>query len=110
MLIVREDLAKIGKLTDEERFENIPMMTEWVTSLAESGNYVAGEPLAIVGRYVSKDAVLSDGPFIEAKEGVSGYDIILAENLDQAVSIAQTCPMVIRGWAVREVRPMLLPS
>jgi hypothetical protein len=110
MLIVREDLARIGKLTDEERFENIPMMTEWVNSLAESGNYVGGEPLAIVGRYVSKDTVLSDGPFIEAKEGVSGYDIILAENLDQAVAIAQTCPMVIRGWAVREVRPMLLPE
>jgi hypothetical protein len=49
--------------------------------LAESGNYVRGEPLAVTGRYVSQHEVLSDGPFIEAKEGVSGYDIILAENL-----------------------------
>ena len=107
MLIVREDLEKIGKLTDEERFVNIPMMLKWVKSLADSGNYVTGQPLAIKGKYVSKDQVLSDGPFIESKEGVSGYDIILAENLNQAVSIAQTCPMVMQGLAVREVRPML---
>lgn len=109
MLIVREDLKKIGALTDEERFANIPMMLEWIKSLAESGNYVSGEPLAINGRYVSKNEVLSDGPFIESKEGVAGYDIILAENLNQAVAIAQTCPMVMRGIAIREVRPMLLP-
>ena len=109
MLIVREDLKKLSKLTDEERFAGIPMMLDWIKSLSESGNYVAGEPLAITGRYVSKDEVITDGPFIEAKEGISGYDIILAENLNQAVAIAQTCPMVVRGLAVREVRPIQLP-
>lgn len=109
MLIVREDLKKLRELTDEERFSNFPMMLEWVKSLAESGNYVCGEPLAISGRYVTKNQVLSDGPFIEAKEGIAGYDIVLAENLNQAISIAQTCPMVMRGTAIREVRPMLAP-
>jgi hypothetical protein len=106
MLIVREDLEKIGRLTPEERFANSPNMLDWVRSIAESGNYIGGEPLAVTGRYVSKDDVLSDGPFIEAKEGVSGYDIILAENINQAVAIAQTCPMVMQGLAVREVRPI----
>ena len=107
MLILREDLKKIGKLTDEERFANIPLMLEWIKSIAEAGNYIGGEPLAITGRYVSKNDVLSDGPFIEAKEGIAGYDIILAENINQAASIAQTCPMVIRGLGVREVRPII---
>jgi hypothetical protein len=113
MLIVREDLKKIGKLTPEERFASGPDMLDWLKSLAESGHYVTGQPLAITGRYVTKDGVFSDGPFIEAKEGVSGYDIILAENINQAVAIAQTCPMVMTGFAVREVRPFqdpLFPS
>ena len=105
MLIVREDLEKIGRLTPEERFAASPNMLDWVRSLVDSGNYIAGEPLAITGRYVSKDQVLSDGPFIEAKEGISGYDLIWAENIDQAVAIAQTCPMVMCGHAIREVRP-----
>jgi hypothetical protein len=109
MLIVREDMKRLRQLTDEERFANIPEMLKWIESIAESGNYVGGEPLAMTGRYVSKSDVLSDGPFIEAKEGICGYDIILAENINQAVSIAQTCPMVMKGMAVREVRPIMGP-
>jgi len=106
MMIIREDLERMGKLTDEERFSNIPMMLKWVDSLIESGNYIKGEPLLITGRYVTKDQILSDGPFIEAREGISGYEIIRAENIEQAAAIAQNCPLVQRGLAVREVRPI----
>jgi hypothetical protein len=42
MLIVREDLASMRKMTDEERFANIPMMLKWVDSLIETGNYIRG--------------------------------------------------------------------
>ena len=106
MLIVREDLKRIGRLKTEDRFAEGPDMTDWIKSLIESGNYIGGEPLAIKGRYVTQNEVLSDGPFIEAKEGISGYDIILAENLEQATAIAQSCPMVMQGFAIREVRPI----
>src|SRR5258708_19447173 len=106
MLIIREDMERIGKLTDDERFANIPMMLKWVDSLIESGNYVKGEPLLIKGRYVTKDQILSDGPFIEAHEGISGYEIIRAENLEQAAAIAQTCPLVQMGLAPIYVRPI----
>src|SRR5258708_31769603 len=40
MLIVREDLEKIGRLTPEERFSTFPTMLDWVRSIAESGNYI----------------------------------------------------------------------
>lgn len=109
MLIIREDLQRLGQLTQEERFSNMNEQLNWIKSIADSGNYIGGEPLAIKGRYVSQDYVLSDGPFIESKEGVSGYDMILAENMDQAVSIAQTCPLVVKGVAVIEVRPIEIP-
>jgi hypothetical protein len=107
MLIIREDLSRIGKLTDEERFSNIPEQLKWIQSIADSGNYITGEPLGVKGRYVTKDDVLSDGPFIESKEGVSGYDMIMAENINQAVAIAQMCPLVMNGVAVIEVRPVV---
>ena len=109
MLLVRADLEKLRKLNEDERFADFPDMSEWVKSIIDSGNYIGGQPLAITGRYVSKNKVLSDGPFIESKEGVIGYDIILAENIDQAVLIAQACPMVKAGLAIREVRPMVAP-
>ena len=102
---MREDLKKIGQCTDEERFANIPIMEKWIASITASGNYVEGHPLKIRGRYVSRNTVISDGPFIEAKEGVSGFDVIKAKNIEQAVAFAQRCPLVMQGLAVIEVRP-----
>jgi hypothetical protein len=102
----------MSKLTDEERFVNTYMNAtlKWVDSLIESGNYIKGEPLQIKGRYVYKDQILSDGPFVEANEGISGYFFIRAENLEQAAAIAQTCPLVQVGQAVLEVRPIAITN
>src|SRR5688572_30344370 len=110
MLIMREDLKKLRQYTDEERFAEVHEMFEWTKSLIESGHHVHSEPLAIKGSYVTQDDVLSDGPFIESKEGVAGYFIIQAESLKHSVSIAQTCPLVKMGMAAIEVRPVLDPS
>ena len=67
-------------------------MDVWVENVDAKGNYVSGDALHIKGDYVSKDNVLSDGPFIEAKEGISGIIFIEANDLQDAVSIAQTLP------------------
>jgi hypothetical protein len=107
LFIIREDLSLLKKYTEEDRSRGMQEMSRWVESLAESWNYVGGEPLGVSGRYVNKENVLSDGPFIEAKEGISGYLVVHAENLDQAGSFAQTCPLVMRGEMAIEVRPIL---
>ena len=39
---MREDLKKIGRYTDDERFSNMPIMQKWIESIAESGNYIEG--------------------------------------------------------------------
>lgn len=107
MFIIREDLKKLQSYTDKDREVGMLTMLKWVESLAETGNYLEGEPLSPKGRYVRKDEVLSDGPFIESKEGVSGYVAVNADNLEQATGIAQTCPLVMQGVAAIEVRPYL---
>ena len=82
-------------------------MDEWVKTLVKNGHYISGDALHIRGNYVSKDNVLSDGPFIEAKEGISGIIFIEATDLRDAVSIAQTNPLVQRGSMAIEVRPLM---
>ena len=106
MFIVRGDLEKLRKQTNDDLLLNIKISNDWIRSLGE-GKFVEGNPLALGGCYVSKDEVLSDGPFIEAKEGIAGYDIIEAEHLEEAVSIAQTNPLVRRGDTIIEIRPLL---
>ena len=108
MLLVREDLKMKSAMTREDFLKDIDEMARWVQGLAQSGNYVDGEPLAPTGAYLSKENVLSDGPFIEAKEGVSGFITILAENQEQANAIAQTCPRVLNGQLSLEIRPLFI--
>ena len=107
MLFFREDLKKLSRSTDAELNAELQEMLAWTKEIASSGNLLATEPLEVTGRYVSKKKVLSDGPFIEAKEGVAGYYIILARDIDDAVLLAQSCPLVKRDQAVIEVRPVM---
>jgi hypothetical protein len=50
--------------------------------------------------------LLSDGPFIDAKEHVGGFYLVEADELDEALEIAARIPVVRMGGAV-EVRPVL---
>ena len=107
LLLVREDINMLKQIGEEGRYNNMRQMMKWVESLAESGNYTSGEPLVLSGKYVSRENVFSDGPFIEAKEGISGYIFLQAENIEQAASIAQTCPLVMQDKMILEVRPVM---
>jgi len=108
MLLIRQDLEEVNQMTKEEYQVRLDLMLGWVAQLTETGNLIAAEPLLTTGRYVTKTEVLSDGPFIEAKEAVSGYFIIKAENLDHAVSLAKQCPQLLTNDVVIEVRPIRL--
>lgn len=48
---------------------------------------------------------VTDGPFIEAKEIVAGFYVLEAADLDEAIRIAGTNPVVRSGGGV-EVRPV----
>lgn len=108
MFIIKEDLAELKRDGETERFRRMRIMTAWTETLQESVNFLGGEPLEITRRLVTRDHILSDGPFIEAKEGISGYIMINAENIEQAAAIAQTCPLVQQGFLIIEVSPILL--
>ena len=107
LFIIREDLKKHSQQTEEERYDDIRKMDEWVRALADSGNYLYGDALEIVGKYVNKQIVLSDGPFIEAKEAISGFVMMQAKDLDHAVAMAQSCSHVKDGNMAIEIRPLM---
>jgi hypothetical protein len=49
--------------------------------------------------------IITDGPFIDSKEIVAGFYVIEAPDLDAALAIARTNPVVRDGGGV-EVRPV----
>jgi hypothetical protein len=52
------------------------------------------------------EALLSDGPFVDAKEYLGGLFVLEADNLDAATAIAARVPAARMGGAV-EVRPIV---
>jgi hypothetical protein len=106
MLFIREDLEQLGSRTEEELQNEIQVMTKWVEELSKTGNYISGEPLEAEIRVAKADEIIHTGPSIELKEGISGYMVIAAENIDQASALAQGCPLL--GTTVKsiEVRPI----
>jgi hypothetical protein len=49
--------------------------------------------------------VVTDGPYVEAKELVLGFIVVEARDLAQAVDLAKGCPM-LEGDGSVEVRPV----
>jgi hypothetical protein len=57
-------------------------------------------------RVQNAEALLSDGPFVDAKEYLGGIYVLEADNLDTATAIAARVPAARMGGAV-EVRPIV---
>jgi hypothetical protein len=57
-------------------------------------------------RVQNGETLLTDGPFIDAKEHVGGYLVIETDDLDAALEIAARIPAARMGGAV-EIRPLV---
>jgi hypothetical protein len=74
--------------------------------LAENGAMVAAYALTPRDMATSiRDDMITDGPFVDSKEVVAGFYVIEAPDLDAALAIAKTNPVVRDGGGV-EVRPV----
>lgn len=76
----------------------------WLTRSIEEGHMKMGSRLAIEGATVSRQGIVTDGPFGEAKEAIGGYWFIVAENLEAAAMIASGNPCLKHGLFY-EIRP-----
>jgi hypothetical protein len=106
LIIVRGSDHSIA--SPEEMQKRMTLFGEWVQKVLD-GRYVSGAPLeeADARLLKSKTEVLTDGPFIESKEMISGYFVIQADNTDQAVELTKQCPLLGQfQLEVRKMKPM----
>jgi hypothetical protein len=81
---------------------------EWVTKYDESGVRLMGDRVqpasaAKAVRVRNDELLVTDGPFIESKEGIGGFDVLECADLDEAIKVAAAHPMAAAG--VIEIRP-----
>jgi hypothetical protein len=80
-------------------------------AIGQSPGVIGGEQLqpvetATTVRVEGGKTLLSDGPFVDAKEHLGGYLVVEADDLDDALEIAARIPAARMGGAI-EVRPLV---
>jgi len=95
-----------AKMTPDEMQQNMQQWGNWIREALKQGWMVdPGDALTPEGRVVNAKRVVTDGPFVEAKEIVGGYSIVKAATIDAAAELAKGCPGLLTGGKV-EVRTL----
>lgn len=90
------------------------IMTEWMNWMggiaAQDKMVNKGNRLSVSeARTVKSDEIVTDGPYTELKEFISGYILVRAEDINDAVDLAKGCPVLKAGGNV-EVRSVVSPN
>ena len=107
-------LLQIYPVRLREEFERMPAderqaIVEEYLAILEFPEVVGGEQLqpvetATTVRVQNGTTLLTDGPFVDAKEHLGGFCLVQADDLDAALAIAARVPSVHVGSI--EVRPI----
>jgi hypothetical protein len=96
--------------TDSEREHCYEESTQLACQLEAKGKYLAANPLQPVAtatsvRVRNGKRLVTDGPFAETREQLGGYFLIDANDLDEAIAVAERIPGARKGTV--EIRPVL---
>jgi hypothetical protein len=100
LFIYRESTESRAKPSPEEMQA---LQAAWYTWMQKFSSAIVsgGDGLKHSGR-VLKAGLVTDGPYVEAKEIIASFCIIQADDYDAAVAIARACP----GDTAIEIREM----
>ena len=94
-------------LSPAEMGAHLQKWTDWIGGLAKSGVHEGGHAVQGAGKTVrGTRRTVTDGPYAEAKDLVTGNLVIAAASLEEATRIATDCPIFEFDGSV-EVRPIL---
>jgi hypothetical protein len=101
------DKDAYAKTTPDDMQKLMQKWVNWIKEALQQGWMVEpGDALKPhEGRVVNSKKVVSDGPFVEAKECVGGFSIVQADSIEAAAEHAKGCPGLLTGGTV-EVRPL----
>ena len=93
--------------TPQELESRMAKCLVWFKELEDNGHLAYyGHPLNRTDGRVVRKGDVTDGPYAETKDIVIGFSIIDAKDFDEAVRLADACPLVEAGCLI-EVRPVL---
>src|SRR5215472_10802367 len=104
LFIFRESTDSRARPSPEEMQALTAAWHAWMQKFS-SAILPGGDGLKRTGRVV-KAGLVTDGPYVEAKEVIASFSIIQADNYDAAVAIARECPGDDDRWPNCPARPI----
>ena len=84
---------------------------DWINDISIHGHLAnGGNHLSYNGKVLRANNVMSNEPYTSNNESVSGYILILAKNMDEAVGIAKKCPILQGEGTSVEIRETATPG
>jgi len=95
-------------MSPEQMQQTMRNWMDWKDTLEKNGHIKQlGERLDGTGKVVrGKTRSVTDGPFVEVKDFVQGYMLVEAKDMDQALELANGCPILESDGTV-EIRPFV---
>src|SRR6266540_1825278 len=95
--------------TPEKAQQSMQAWMGWLRELETKGHLKsAGQPLERSGGVVrGSKKVVTDGPFTESKDLISGFSVIEARDLAEAIELSKGCPILGGEGGAVEVRPVM---
>jgi len=91
----------------EEIQASVKQWQDWIGGIAAQGKFSSTNALDYEGKTVDSKGLVTDGPYAEVKEIVGGYMIVKADSVDEALKLADGCPVFHYGGKV-EVRSLMV--
>ena len=106
MMIFRNEYNPSFKPSPEQMQASIKQWQDWIGGIAAQGKFLSTNRLGFEGKTLKPNHVISDGPYAEVKEIVGGYILVKANHIDEAMKLAEGCPILEIGGHV-EVRNVM---
>ena len=108
MMIFRNDYNPSFKPSPEQMQASIKQWQDWIGGIAAQGKFLSTNRLGVEGKTLKPNNVIIDGPYAEVKEIVGGYVLVKANSINEAMKLAEGCPILNIGGhvEVRSVMPM----
>lgn len=99
MVVLHGKPSDWNNIPASQQNEILKRYMAWVEKLKTENRFKSGSELHPVYRDVRTVAnkIVVDGPFPETKEVLTGYFVITASALDEAVEVSKGCPALTHG-------------
>jgi hypothetical protein len=106
-LIFRNAQHPSVQFSPEQMQDILVQWGDWMGSIAAQDKLASrGARLGVEAKVLKPNDVVTDGPYVEMKEMLSGFIIVKTDSIEEATALAKGCPILKVGGSV-EVRSII---